>query len=225
MGIIERKTREREERKSLILECTKTLIVEKGVEAFTMQDIAKRSELSKATLYLYFASKEAILEEIFFEAGGYFVAYVESRLSPEASGIKAIRTLWMSYLEVYGESSDIFVMIGIKNYIDPGFPLLLETAGDRPPLRLYRMITAVLQRGVADGTLDATIKPEKVARTVIMISAGIIDNIARLPARMRNSKMIIEEMRSTFEIMLRGLASDTCDRSMLTLAEKKATGV
>jgi AcrR family transcriptional regulator len=224
MGINERKTREREDRKNLIREITKQLIVEKGVDSFTMLDIAKKCELSKATLYLYFSSKEAILEEIIDEAGSYFISFVEARMNGDISGIEAIRTLWMSYITIYGESSDIFVMFGIKNYISPGYPLLIdesEGAANRPPVRLYRMIAQVLERGVADGTLDASIDPSRVARTVIMISAGIIDNIARLPAQMRNTRLIIEEMRSTFEIVLRGLASSSCDRARLTLADNR----
>lgn len=223
MGIPERKIREREERKKEILEFTKQVIIEQGVESVTMQEIAKKVELSKATLYLYFQSKEAIFEEIFYEAGDYFINYVQSRLSETDSGLETIRILWMSYLEIYGESSDIFVMFGIKNYIAPGFPLLLENSGlgsEKPPFRLYRLIVSVLERGVADGTLDSSIIPATVARTIIMISAGIIDNVARLPRTMRNSQLIIDEMRAAFEILLRGLASGRLDRSVLTLAKK-----
>lgn len=224
MGINERKTREHDERKGKILECTKELIVEKGIEAVTMQEIAKKVELSKATLYLYFQNKEAIFEEIFFEAGAYFIDYVESRLTTGSSGIGAIRTLWMSYLEIYGESSDILVLFGIKNFIAPGFPLLLDDSGisaNEPPFRLYGMIVRILELGVADGTLDRSINPQKVARTIIMISAGIIDNVARLPKQLRNSKLISAEMRSTFEIILRGLAAEGSDRSLLLLLAEK----
>jgi AcrR family transcriptional regulator len=223
MGIQERKAREREERKTLILQCTKELIVERGVEAVSMQDIARRAELGKATLYLYFPSKEAIFEEIFLEAGGYFTEYVESRLSPGISGLEAIKTLWASYIEIFGESSDVFVLFGIKNYLAPGYPFIVDES-DRGktllPARLYLMIVHVLERGVADGTLDRSIVPADVARTVIMISGGIVDNIARLPKDMRNSRLIIAEMRQTFEIVLRGLAAPGVDRGLLVLADR-----
>lgn len=221
MGIDERKNRERTERKALILDYAKQLIIERGVEAVTMQDIAKKAELSKATLYLYFQSKEAIYEEIFHEAGAYFVDYVEARFTPTDSGLAAIRVLWMSYIEIFGENSDIFVMFGIKNFVAPTFPLLIDNSSDAaglPRYRLYNLLVKVLERGVADGTLDAGIEPYKVAKTIIIITGGIIDNIARLPAHLRDSKLILAEMKSTFEIVLRGLASASCDRSLLVLA-------
>ncbi len=223
MGIHERKTREREERKRLILECTKALIIERGVEAVTMKDIAKKVELSKATLYLYFQSKEAILEEILNEAGDFFINYVESRMSPSDSGLQAIRVLWMSYIEIYGESRDIFVMFGIKNHIDPDFPFIIDDSMDKKgnsPFRLNEMIVNVLKRGVSDGTLDPALKPDRVARIVLMITSGIIDTVARLPVQLRDTKLILAEMKSTFEIVLRGLAAEGCDRSLLVLADK-----
>ncbi len=221
MGITERKEREKEERRKLILDYTKQLIIEHGVEAVSMQDIAKRAELSKATLYLYFASKEAILEHIFNEAGACFVDYVEARLSADLSGLAAIRLLWMSYIEIYGESSDILVLFGIKNFIAPGFPFIIDGSDEAmsmPPYRLYQQLVQVLSRGVADGTLDPAIESERVARTVILITGGIIDNVARLPLQLRDSKLILSEMKSTFEIVLRGLAAPGSDRSLLVLS-------
>lgn len=223
MGIPERKEREREGRRRLILETTKTLILERGVEAVTMNEIAQGAELSKAALYLFFASKEAILEEIIFEAGQYFSDFVEARMPANASGIEAIRTIWLSYIEIFGESSEIFIMIGIKNHIAPSFPLVMEyRSGERTGecFAMYTLVAKIIARGVADGTLDASVSPESAARMILMISGGIIESVARLPKGARNVKLILAEMKSVFEIILRGLASETCDRSLLTLPTK-----
>ncbi len=220
MGTAERKAREKEERRELILKKATRLILKKGVDAVSMQDIAAECELGKATLYLYFPGKEAILEAIFINASSRFIEYVEMRLSAFSSGLESIRTLWMSYLDIYGESIDIFVLIGIKNYIAPGFPLVSLPTDSRfktPAGRLITLIADVLARGVADGTLDSQIESEKVARTIIMITTGIIENVARLPREQRKSDLIKAEMKSTFEIILRGLAANGTDRSLLEL--------
>lgn len=224
MGIQERKLREHDERRKLILMYAKELIIERGVESVTMQDIAKKVELSKATLYLYFKSKEAILEEIFDEAGSDFINYVESRMSKDDSGLMAIRNLWMSYIEVFGKSRDIFVLFGIQNFIAPGYPYLIDNMAkataqtDNAPFKLFRLIVSVLEHGVADGTLDPSIHPVDVARTLFLITSGIIQNASRLPPHLRESGIILAEMKSTFEIVLRGLAAEGGDRSLLTLS-------
>lgn len=225
MGIQERKNREKEERRSLILAKAKDLILERGIDALSMQEIADASELSKATLYLYFQSKEAILKEILSESSSAFVEYVESRISPESTGIEALRTLWASYMSLYGESHEVFVLTGISNFLEPGFLLDLgRTEADlrTPPGRMLAMIAGVLERGIADGTLKTDLKPLKLARTVILIATAIIDTVARLPRPARDSRIILAEMRNVFELLVRGLAADGTDRSLLALPDLEA---
>lgn len=60
MGVTERKEREKERRREDILKAAVKVFFKKGVDNATMDDIAESAELSKATLYLYFTSKEEI---------------------------------------------------------------------------------------------------------------------------------------------------------------------
>jgi len=229
MGIAERKNREKEERRQLILEKSKALILEHGVPSLSMQDIADAAELSKATLYLYFESKEALLVEILNESSDSFVAYVEERLNPDDTGLAALRTLWASYLSLFGESSDIFILTGIRNFIDASFYMDVEVQigvpGEKPepndqrkPLQnMLDLIANIIERGVRDGTLAPTLESGKIARTALLIATAIVDNVARLPHKARDTRLIREELRDTFELLLRGLAADGCDKTLLTL--------
>lgn len=60
MGITERKKREKDQRKELILEAARRTFQERGFLNVTMSDIAEAAELSIGTLYLYFKNKEDI---------------------------------------------------------------------------------------------------------------------------------------------------------------------
>lgn len=60
MGIQERKERERERRRQQIIVAAKRVFSQKGLSGTTMEDIAKESELSPGTLYLYFKNKEEL---------------------------------------------------------------------------------------------------------------------------------------------------------------------
>jgi AcrR family transcriptional regulator len=220
LGIIERKTREKEKRRSLILEKAKELILERGIPSLNMQDIADAAELSKATLYLYFQSKEAILVEILEDAADAFVAYVEERLDPADSGLGALRTLWASYLSLFGTSPDIFLLTGVTGLIEPGFAASAERGTDSRQFtegKLRDLIARVLERGVADGTLDSSVDPAKMARIVVLIATAIIDNVARMPREARDTRLVREDMQSTFEMLLRGVAAPGTDRALLSL--------
>ncbi len=220
MGIIERKSREREHRRQLITDIAKELILEDGVEAVTMLGIAKKAGLSKAALYLSFESKDEILERIFDEAVSRFIDYVEAHISRESTGLEALKTFWMSYIEVFGSSSEILVLFGIKNYIAPGFPAFVEPSPrdeGKSHFRLFRLLADTVARGMADGTLESSKDAVQVSRTILTICGGIIDNVARLPLERRNGSLIIGEMKSAFEIVMWGLASDRRNPSSLVL--------
>src|SRR5688500_16566535 len=54
--------RRAEARPDEVLDAALELFIEKGFASTRVEDIAKRAGLSKGTVYLYFASKEALLE-------------------------------------------------------------------------------------------------------------------------------------------------------------------
>lgn len=67
MGIAERKKKEREARIDLIKKNARFLFQKKGFEATKMEDIANRAEISKATIYQYFKSKNDLFYEMMQE--------------------------------------------------------------------------------------------------------------------------------------------------------------
>jgi AcrR family transcriptional regulator len=60
MGIQERKEREKERRRNEIIDAAEKVIFASGIDKATVENIASEAELSKATVYLYFNSKEDI---------------------------------------------------------------------------------------------------------------------------------------------------------------------
>lgn len=64
MGSRERREREKAEIRRAILGAARELFVERGYEAVTMREIAKRIEYSPTAIYLHFADKKAVMEAI-----------------------------------------------------------------------------------------------------------------------------------------------------------------
>ncbi|GAB3329203.1 TetR/AcrR family transcriptional regulator [Larkinella ripae] len=61
MGIVERKEREKEEMRKLILEAAQKLFLENGFEKVSIRNIADAIEYSPATIYLYYKDKKDLL--------------------------------------------------------------------------------------------------------------------------------------------------------------------
>ena len=53
------------DRKAEIIDASITLFCEKGLDLTSMQDIAAATGISKATLYFYFDSKAALIQEVY----------------------------------------------------------------------------------------------------------------------------------------------------------------
>jgi AcrR family transcriptional regulator len=218
MGITERKNREKEERRALILSQTKEIILEKGIDGLNMQEVADRSELSKATLYLYFENKESILGAILEEASSTFSDFVHERTASKVSGIDSIRALWSAYLEFYGESEEVFILTGIASYLHPaGLTLDNEVPPDGPLERLISLFAEIIGRGVADGTIASSADPVRTARIAFLVATSIIDRAARTPRSARDPRAMRVLLRELFEILLRGLAGKDADPASLKL--------
>ncbi len=74
MGISERKERDRESMKSLIMNAAMELYLEEGFEKVTIRSIAEKIEFSPATIYLYFRDKDEIFYALYNLSFGLFVA-------------------------------------------------------------------------------------------------------------------------------------------------------
>src|SRR5258708_12891250 len=64
MGPKERRQREREEIRTLILDAARELFVSEGYDAVTMRRIAERIEYSPTAIYFHFKDKEALMGEL-----------------------------------------------------------------------------------------------------------------------------------------------------------------
>ncbi len=64
MGVAERRQQEKEERIRRILQAALRVFAHEGLQPATVEAIAREAELGKGTIYYYFPSKEALLEEL-----------------------------------------------------------------------------------------------------------------------------------------------------------------
>ncbi len=64
MGVTERKEREKEQRRNLILDSARRVLTEKGYHNTSIADISKLAEISVGSIYRYFKNKEEIFNAI-----------------------------------------------------------------------------------------------------------------------------------------------------------------
>jgi len=222
MGVSERKEREKNARRKMIMDCARELILSYGVDGVSMSEIAKRTELSKATLYLYFPSKDDLFNEICEETANLFIKHATPRLEDGLTGIHALKQYWLAYLEVFGHSDDMRILFNLRRFLLPSVPLRLGE-GDMPSsavrytYMLFSLLKEMIEQGISDGSFDTTTDSDVVSRIIISLFFYIVENASKFPGDEKILFNVTEEMRDVFQIILRGIAKEGMDRSVFNL--------
>ncbi|HET9234110.1 MAG TPA: TetR/AcrR family transcriptional regulator [Candidatus Eisenbacteria bacterium] len=103
MGIQERRQREKEELRDLILDTARELFVERGYEAVTMRGVAERIEYSPTAIYLHFADKESLIRAICDADFGALAGRFQSiaKIENPVERIAAIGRAYASFAQQY----------------------------------------------------------------------------------------------------------------------------
>ncbi|MCA0446261.1 MAG: TetR/AcrR family transcriptional regulator [Bacteroidetes bacterium] len=98
MGISERKERERQEMRDLIVEKATQVFIELGYEKASIRTIAERIEYSPATIYLYFKDKDWLFLEVQSVSFGLLLKEFEKNQSID-DPFERLQALGRAYLD------------------------------------------------------------------------------------------------------------------------------
>ncbi|MCD4651578.1 MAG: TetR/AcrR family transcriptional regulator [Candidatus Cloacimonetes bacterium] len=101
MGQRARKQREKEIRKSDIIDAAQRLFLKKGFSETTMNDIAREAEFTKKTLYAYFRSKEEIFLSVHLRGLEKRWQLQQSTLMNVSTGYEMLYSLARGYYKFY----------------------------------------------------------------------------------------------------------------------------
>jgi len=219
MGISERREREKVERRRTILDCAKELILAEGVQRVSMEDIARKAELSKATVYLYFSSKDVLFNEICEEAAQVFLGHLKPFFETGLTGINALRYFWRGYVELFGNFDEMIIVFQVRNFMNPGQPIvsLGEQNKSHHVETILEAMKNLIDQCKAEGVFDPNLDSALATRLLLSMFSIIIENASRMPLECRKPQIIIEEMKNIFQIIVRGFAKEGIDRACLDI--------
>ena len=108
LGAERRREREKEQRRNAILRAARREFFEKGFRSVTVESIARRSELSKGAIYLYFKSKEEIYAQILLRDIDKFHDRVKSLLDTSISASDNLRQFAEVYAAFFLSDRELF---------------------------------------------------------------------------------------------------------------------
>ena len=112
MSIAERKQREKEEMRALILTAARNLFLEKGYYETSIRNIAEKIEYSPSTIYLYYKEKDEIFHALHQEGFLKLIAMMEP-LQFVADPFERLKAMGRIYMEFAKKNKDFYDLMFI----------------------------------------------------------------------------------------------------------------
>ena len=180
LGIAERKEREKLQRRQEIISAAESVFFSQGYENSTMDDVAKKVELSKGTLYLYFNSKEELLliivKKAFVKLHELFVEHTEK----ENDGLCKIRATGEAFIRFFFEYEDYYNTLKYYHNQLSFFKEDCEICKEINKLKRnnHNFMVNILEEGMQDGSMRKTLDPNKTALLLWGESMGVLQMVS-----------------------------------------------
>lgn len=140
-----------ENKKAAITRTIINLINEIGFANISMSKIAKATEISASTLYVYYDSKEDMFRKIYLDVKRQMIAECSRDIYQEEAVEQSVRKICKNLLRYMQEHTDEFL------FIEQACNSPLATDEVIEALEQYnRTTTAIFQRGIDEGILKQT---------------------------------------------------------------------
>lgn len=178
MGLAERKEREKEMRRNLIVDAAEKIFFSKGTENAKIIDVANEAELGKGTIYLYFKNKNDLFHAIIVRALENLYSRFKEAIERETTGAEQVKAVGRAYFKFYKEEPDYFTALLHQESIDmdmdhlENYPCVIQcqTIGNS----IFALIRESVIRGINDGTIKKNQDPNRLPMILWGLTGGIL---------------------------------------------------
>ncbi len=139
MGLLERREKEKDGRRMLILKSARSLFLAKGFKNVTVDKIAKVSELGKGSIYLYFSSKEEIYAQILLHDINKFQRQAFNLFDKRKSATDSLFEFSLAYADFFLNDPELFRIL---------MAFMLSTDHMNPSEEQYKNIITAMRKTI-----------------------------------------------------------------------------
>ncbi|WP_310602273.1 TetR/AcrR family transcriptional regulator [Anaerosporobacter sp.] len=173
-----RKKEPRNVHRESIASAAQNLFMTKGIEATSMNDIAKEAGYSKATIYVYFQSKEEIVGLLVLESMKKLNDYIFSALSEYSSSKKRYELICQALLR-YQEEFPFYFELALDE-INIDFEQVDYLPEEKETFRIGEEINQKLHQFLQEGILAGEIRADIKVLPTIMAFWGMLSGLIQV---------------------------------------------
>lgn len=207
MGLEERRKRERENRKNVILKAARKLFLEKGFKTVTVESIARKAELSKGSIYLYYNSKEEIYTQILLSDIDKFHNHIADLLQNPSNASEALVRLADIYVDFFLNERELFriLMTFMLHTTYMNLPQDLNKQIIKTTNRTIGIIEEIFNYGIERGEFPATINVRQNRNAIWGMLNGVISLYLFIGNETKRAEVIHSTIRAGLNTYIRGI--------------------
>lgn len=218
-----RRERQKEIRKELIIDAAVRVMHRVGFEQATMDQIAEEAEVAKGTLYLYFKSKNEIYLAIHIRGSRELNETMKEILLQSKTGMEILDALGNAYLHFIRRHPIYFMASSYYENLLSNSDLsesILARECEKYGREAMTYIVRALQIGVQDGSVSNTHDPYKLGVIIWSASRGVI-HAAQQAEIFKGNESDFTSLLTIFITVLRtGIKNDRKSENLQPLREE-----
>lgn len=207
MGLEERRKREKKNRRNAILKAARGLFFENGFRPVTVESIAKKAELSKGSIYLYFKSKEEIYTQILLSDIDKFHQDFKDLIHDSTNASEAITRFAMIYVDLFLNDRELFriLMTFMLHTNAMNLPEDLNNHIIKSTNRNINTVEEIFSYGIERGEFSPTINLRLSRNAFWGLLNGVISLHLFTGTESKRAAVIRSTIKAGLEIYIRGL--------------------
>lgn len=172
-----RKEREQQARRQYILDAATEVFAENGYENASMNEIAKRSEFTKRTLYMYFEDKADLFMSVVIEQYGQMHDFLQSYPYTPGNGYEIMKQSMEAYYAFFkqqGQTFRIMYDIGTVRQMTSNAKIEAFLEVDN---RITESLVRTIKKGQDDGSISNSLDPMSLTVTYKFLMTGFFNQL------------------------------------------------
>jgi len=191
-------------RKLQIMAAAELVLMEAGIDAFTIDQVALKAGVAKGTIYKYYKNKDALFMELCVKGLSILLQKFKEHTAPHAHALDKLQNLCMGCYAFYQEYPEFFKLL---SYIErPGFDMNLQEYR-RISFDIQAFVEDLIEKGQQNGQINPNLPKHLLDYTLWSASLGVIQFIEAKKKLLRtDSEVTVEVMMDTFsKVITRGM--------------------
>lgn len=205
-----RRKREKELRRNVILKAARKLFFEKGFKSVTVDSIARKAEVSKGAVYLYFKSKDEIYSQILLNDIDKFHEKVAGLCTIGGSAADMLFQLSQVYVDFFLKDRELFrILVTFMLHANhSNLPEDLQTHIIKSTNKSVDIIEKIFQYGIDRGEFSPSMSVRKVRNVLWGFLNGVVSLYIFVSSEARREELIRSTIALGLDVFIKGLKRD-----------------